>query len=334
MQVPDDETLIDHRVSAEVPSGRVSGGRAAAEVPPPTCPHRRRAPTAPQLEPSLLLITDLDNTLYDWRSFYVAGADAMIGTAARLLNQPRPQVVKLLRDVYEQHDSVEYPFAVAAICALCDLAPRDAAAIATAAEAAFAEAAYSHLRTYPGIVETLAHLHASGVTIVAATDAPYAQALRRLLYLGIARYFAGISARQSFQAPPAAPRRNKKDAGRLTYRWQLAGDQRKPNPEAYKRIITAVGASPATTVVIGDSLDRDLQPGLAVGAQAALAQYGRAAHAPDLLLELVPQFRPDFFGSSDLRPEPNPQAFTVVDSFADVVPLFPIQQRLGLHFCP
>lgn len=65
--------------------------------------------TSPRIR---LFITDLDNTLYDWVSFFTSSFYEMVGEAAGLLQADRGELLDQLRDVHRRHHNSEHPFAL------------------------------------------------------------------------------------------------------------------------------------------------------------------------------------------------------------------------------
>jgi phosphoglycolate phosphatase len=77
---------------------------------------------------------------------------------------------------------------------------------------------------------------------------------------------------------PEAPSRTLLDAFDLSsyFRWVIGGDSgfpRKPDPAGLLHLISAAGASPSTTLVVGDSMI-DVQTARAAGARACVALFG------------------------------------------------------------
>src|SRR5579875_3155338 len=70
-----------------------------------------------------LFITDLDNTLYDWLSFFVPSLYAMVDAAVPLLGVDREQLLDELKEVHQKHGSSEHPFALLETRAVLALYP-------------------------------------------------------------------------------------------------------------------------------------------------------------------------------------------------------------------
>ena len=59
-----------------------------------------------------LVVTDLDNTLYDWVSFFVPSFYAMVDEAVELLQVARERLLDDLQEVHVRYGTSEQPFAL------------------------------------------------------------------------------------------------------------------------------------------------------------------------------------------------------------------------------
>ena len=59
-----------------------------------------------------LLVTDLDNTLYDWVTFFANAFYDMVGSAASILGVPEDRLLDELQEVHRERRDTEYPFAL------------------------------------------------------------------------------------------------------------------------------------------------------------------------------------------------------------------------------
>lgn len=102
---------------------------------------------------------------------------------------------------------------------------------------------------YPGVEETLDALMKAGVKIAVVTDAFSSQAEERMHKLGIDSLFPVL----------VTPDRS---------------GQRKPNHASFIMAMNQLEASPSETWVVGDSLRREVIPGLELGLTTVFARYG------------------------------------------------------------
>src|SRR6185436_12860321 len=65
-----------------------------------------------KIGPIQLLITDLDNTLYDWYTAFIPAFYAMVDEAASLVGIDKEQLLDELKAVHIRHHNSERPFAI------------------------------------------------------------------------------------------------------------------------------------------------------------------------------------------------------------------------------
>jgi phosphoglycolate phosphatase len=144
-----------------------------------------------------------------------------------------------------------------------------------------------HTRPYPGIREALTTLASMAVRLAVLTNKP-AGATERIL--------AGLELRRFFE-------------------WVVGGDTphgRKPAPAGLRWLMAAAGASPAATLMVGDSAI-DLETARNAGTHVCLARYG--------------------FGFAGCRPETFAGTELFVDA-PDEIPRIVEQVRLGPRAVP
>jgi FMN phosphatase YigB (HAD superfamily) len=280
-----------------------------------------------------LVITDVDNTFYDFGAYFEAGLQALIPEVARQLQISTDAAIASLRAVYQKFGSIEYPFAIEEFQELKPLPLERRRAIVERTTAAFWESGRAALIAYPSVAETLAHLRRERVPVVAFTDAPVHEATRRVGALNLDKYLSGLVATEWFPRRKAATRVLRVDEvpgfvrvpRRLTVVGRLAGEQRKPNAQTYERIAAAFGLNPVDVTVIGDSPRRDLAPAASLGMTAVWARYGeRHPEREDLLQQVVPTRLPEI----DASQASAASAFPAVDRFEELLKYLPTQQVL------
>ncbi|MEM6996500.1 MAG: HAD family hydrolase, partial [Myxococcota bacterium] len=255
-----------------------------------------------------LVITDLDNTLYDWVAWYASALGAMVGRACDVLGCDEAALLGQLRDAYAARGSVEEPRALLELPIVRDrFADRHAAARALEpALEAFIRPGQGTLRAYPGAVESLARLAALGVPVVGHTESTPANAVRRLRRLGLdgrlAALFAGASHR---------PRSDERDGplpGAVSPPpdfavHQLGPELAKPDPATVMEICAHMQVPPGAVLYVGDNLDRDVAMARRAGAWAAWARFG-TQHAPQDWARLV---RITHWSAAEVRRAEHPQ---------------------------
>ena len=124
-----------------------------------------------------------------------------------------------------------------------------------------------HAQVYPGVVEGLAALRARGWRLACVTNKPRAFAMRLLQAKGLADAFEHVFGGDSFE-------------------------RHKPDPLPLLKTCEALGTSPATTLMIGDSRN-DCEAARAAGCPVVLVDYGYnhgepvALAAPDAVIARI-----------------------------------------------
>ena len=111
-----------------------------------------------------------------------------------------------------------------------------------------------HASVYPGVVEGLDRFAARGLKLACLTNKPYAFALELLRRKDLARHFEHVFGGDSFA-------------------------RGKPDPLPVALTCAALGAEPAATLVIGDSIN-DVQAARGAGCPVVLVSYGYNHGAP------------------------------------------------------
>jgi phosphoglycolate phosphatase-like HAD superfamily hydrolase len=224
----------------------------------------------------LLVVTDVDNTLYDWVSLWYGAYNALLRTLSAKTQRTTEYWVAQTHAVHVRRSATECP------SVLCDLAAAatwppglDAAHVMPAAAAAYRDYWDHHLTTYPGVREALADLAQQGHVVVAYTEGDVSIAATRLARLGLAGVIRRVFGRPPL--PAAVP--SSWCTVNVLRNCPISVDfipreDSKPNPTGLRTIIAMCDASPQTTVYIGDNLWKDVVMAHTLGAGAIWARYG------------------------------------------------------------
>lgn len=275
-----------------------------------------------------LLITDLDNTLYDWVTFYAQSFSRMVDELVLMLGVPRERLLDDFKLIHQQYGNSEQPFATLELEAVQKRfggATRNELVehLAPAFDA-FNKTRHETLHLYPGVAETLQSLHAQGVKVVAHTEALAANAWYRLRTLNVAPLVSRLYALEGALLPHPRPEREPEHALPTELVRVVPRSERKPNPRLLLDICTREGVDVSEAVYVGDSLTRDIWMAKQAGMTAVWARYG-LAYDPTLweVLVRITHWTPeDVVREAQLkrdsgRVEPD---FTI-DEFRDLVPI-------------
>jgi phosphoglycolate phosphatase-like HAD superfamily hydrolase len=128
--------------------------------------------------------------------------------------------------------------------------------ILAAAINAYIKAKNKRLKPYPTVKPTLKKLREKGVFLAVVTDAPKTKAYQRLLGMGIEQYFRFVVGYEDTNA------------------MKKTGLPLKLALETLKRQVPSL--TNGETLVVGDSIERDVVPAANLGLQTAVCTYGQA----------------------------------------------------------
>jgi phosphoglycolate phosphatase-like HAD superfamily hydrolase len=285
-----------------------------------------------------LLITDLDNTLYDWVSFFVPAFYAMIDEAIEITGVDREHLLNEMSDIHKEVQNSEEPFALLRAKSLqVALGSEDDEILRDKLDRAFH--AFNSVRKdllhlYEGVSETLAAVHQAGIPIVGHTEARVWPALWRVNKLQIDRYFTGI-----FLMPQIGPRhrleiKNEQlEALERRVAHYLPVEHRKPNPNELLEVCEKFGVRPEDAFYVGDSDVRDIHMANLAGIRSGYSVYG-TRYDKSLYPRLV---RVTHWGPEDFSRDAElkaagivPRPDIVLEAFSDLLPyagLRPLARR-------
>ena len=225
------------------------------------------------------VLTDLDNTIYNWVDFYAPCFRAMVHVLSRKTKLVEDEITRQFKEVFSRFGSVEYPYSIQRL-ELCRQRPEsEVRDLVYLGQLAFGRARRKHLRPYPGVSETLAWARRNDVAVIAVTNAPLYLAWKRLFRLKLQGMFDGIAAAEGFPIPLDDQYASDYKAKRPLMKTNklalyLHSGVLKPNVEMYERVLEALKVSAENAWVVGDSLAKDIVPALTIGANGVWAQYG------------------------------------------------------------
>lgn len=240
-----------------------------------------------------LLITDLDNTLYDWVSFFYKSFDEMLREIENITKLPREILLNEFKEVHQKHHNTEHPFAALELPsvqrALKSSSREQLYTYLDPAFHAFNRARKKYLKSYPEVVDTLTELKHRGVKIVAHTEATHFNSVFRAVKLGLDEFFEVIYTTKESEFTQPHPHRESALGLPRCKVVELPKEERKPNPALLEDIIRRHNADKNETVYVGDSLSKDVYMANEVGVTSAWAEYGRNfdQSAWDLLVKIT-----------------------------------------------
>ncbi len=228
-----------------------------------------------------VIITDLDNTLYDWVDIWHSSFNAMLQAIVEKTGISQKNLEKEFKVIHQKYGTSEYAFSLEELPSLLNDCPANQISQKYAdCIKAFRDARDIKLRLYPAVLETLCKLKSKGCLIVCYTESMAFYSRYRLKKLGLDGIIDYLYSPKDHDVP------KKLDKAKIDYyrkydfiytvpRHTPEGEL-KPNPHVLKDILDGIGISPDDAIYVGDNLIKDIVMAQEAGVVDVWAQYGVA----------------------------------------------------------
>jgi phosphoglycolate phosphatase len=237
------------------------------------------------------LITDFDNTLYDWFHMWHQSFSPMLREIVAISGISKEELLPEIRRVHQRHGTSEYAFLIQELPSLARAFPgEDLSKVFDSAIHVYRSARKASLHLYAGVAETIAELRASGVLIVLYTDSLAYYTNYRIRRLGLDGLVDFVFSPPDHDLPEGVTSHVTKEDVRLSHakHLYLPAGVRKPNPAALLDIVRDVDRSRSTCLYLGDSLKNDIAMAQDADITDVLASYGSVQHMDEYeLLRMV-----------------------------------------------
>lgn len=281
--------------------------------------------------PKAVLITDLDNTLYDWVQLWVQSFSAMFAKIVEIGGVDPNELKREIRTVHQKHGTSEYAFLIEELPSLrakfpCEkLLDRFGPAIE-----AFREQRRRHLKLYPTVAETLLRIKGSGAKVVGYTESMAFYSNYRVRRLGLDGVFDFIFSPQDHDVPAGLHVEDVRQYPASHYQFKYTKHehtppgQLKPNVEVLAAIIRKIDATTEQCVYVGDSLMKDVAMAQDLGVANAWAEYGGAQHTEgyELLREVTHWTKEEVDREKQILARPKPHALALKNTFSELLDHF------------
>ncbi|MER6285278.1 HAD family hydrolase [Streptomyces sviceus] len=279
-----------------------------------------------------LLVTDLDNTLWDWFAAWHASFSAMLQKLSELSDVPEEHLEHEIQLVHRQRGTTEYSYLLNELPSLVQkVTGSDPSEVYDEAIHMLNRERLRNTRLYTGVKETLHELQRRKIPIVAYTESVAYWSEWRIRNTGLDGlvtvmysspdhdFPTGVSAQQLRTQPPHAY------GLRKTVHRHVPPGVLKPNAEVLRSILSDFRASPETAVYVGDSLMKDVAMAQELGVHDVHAQYG-VSHNRDGydLLRRVSHWTPEEIEREkelSTRPTVTP-SHVLTDGFSQLLTMF------------
>lgn len=246
-----------------------------------------------------LLITDVDNTLFDWQELWYQSFSAMIDTIIAISGVERSLLLAECSVVHQRHGTSEYSYLIEELPCLAKLYNGDIISHMQPAIDAFRQARRLHLKLYPDVLATLKELRERGVTIAAFTESKAFYTNYRFRKLELDGPVGFLYSPSDHDLPVAnvnAIRHYPLNSYKLKYtsHRHTADGEVKPNPHLLSTIVEELGFAKPEVVYLGDSALKDVFMAQSANVLDVHAAYGLAQRRPEYeLLRAVTHWTPE-----------------------------------------
>lgn len=230
-----------------------------------------------------LVVTDLDNTLFDWVEIWYRSFSAMLAELVRISGVSESELIPQIKAIHQKYGTSEYAFLIEEIPAFRERYPHENLLEKfDPAIHAFRSARKEYLKLYPTVLDSLKRLKGSGVAVVGYTESMAYYSSFRIKRLGLDGLLDFVYSPKDHDIPrgltPEQLRRypaNYYELQITKHRSTPAG-RLKPDPDILLNIISDCRFDRDRTVYIGDSLMKDIAMAEDARIASALAEYGVA----------------------------------------------------------
>ncbi|MEV0683400.1 HAD family hydrolase [Nocardia sp. NPDC050378] len=232
-----------------------------------------------------LLVTDLDNTLWDWFDTWYTSFSAMLHRLEEMSGIAQSQLEKEIRTVHQRRGTAEYSALLLELPSLRRLHPdEDLLQVYDSAIHVLNSERLRTTRLYPGVKETIEELSRRNVPVVAYTESVAYWSEWRIKKTGLDGLISTLYTAPDHDLPQGL---TVDDLRRLpaeeyglnaTDHLHVPKGVLKPDVSILRKIITDRGLQPDQVVYVGDSLMKDVAMAQRAGAHDVHAQYGVVQH--------------------------------------------------------
>jgi len=279
-----------------------------------------------------LLVTDLDNTLWDWVDAWSKSFETLLERLTVATGLTREVLEPEIKAVHEQRRTAEYSWLLEELPSLQRLHPAGADLMEQYDDVmhAFYKERKQATRLYDGVLATLTELHGRGVPVLAYTESLAYWTERRIQELQLDGLIDVLYSAPDHDKPAGLDLAKKRKRANGEYGLRDTEHRHvplgtlKPDPHVLTTILADRDQPASETVYVGDSLMKDVSMAQEVGVLDVFARYGQPKEGPEY--ELLR--RVTWWSDADVAREramwqgPTVTPTYTIDNFSELLDLF------------
>ncbi|HBG78753.1 MAG TPA: hypothetical protein DDW84_07940 [Phycisphaerales bacterium] len=275
-----------------------------------------------------VVITDLDDTLWDWVDIWYQSFKALLDQLVKDSGIAEDILLGEFKTVFTKHKTTEYAFAIEELPSLQKKHKgEDLTVLYAEAIKKYREGRKASLRTYPTVLGTLITLKKKGVLLVGYTESMSFYTRYRLRNIELDYFFDYLYSPKDHEFPENI------DPKRIRYyppeHYNLRGvihrftpvGKLKPSPEILKEIVRDIGVASEQVIYIGDKLHKDISMAKDAGVIDVWAKYGEAKDRKEyeLLRKVTHWSQEDVQKEKDTTIADVTPTYTLEKSFSEIL---------------
>jgi FMN phosphatase YigB (HAD superfamily) len=237
------------------------------------------------------LITDLDNTLFDWVELWLNSFSAMLDSIVEISGLSREQLIPEIAAVHQKHGTSEYSFLIEEIPSLRPLLKgRKATDVFAPSISAYQIKRREHLMLFPTVAETLLKIKGRGTRIIGYTESMAFYSNYRVRRLGLDGVLDHVFCPEDHKLPDGLTETDLRNYPASHYHLKYTRQDftprgsKKPDAAVLEAIIRDLNLTRDSCVYVGDNLSKDVAMAVDCGVEDVWAKYGQAHKRPEYKL--------------------------------------------------
>ena len=277
------------------------------------------------------IVTDLDNTLFDWVDLWYHCFSAMLLEIANISHISVDELKPAIRKVHQRHGTSEYAFLIEELPMLHEkFGEYDLTKVFAPAIEAYRSERRRRLELYPSVAETLLKIKGRGALIVGYTESMAFYSNYRLCRLGLDGVIDVLFSPADHDIPEGLTKEDIRKYPASHYKLRYTSqehtpkDSRKPDSTVLNSIISEMNLQKDECVYVGDSLFKDVAMVQDAEVDDVWAKYGEAQHREEyeLLREVTHWKDKDVQQEKRIRERDVKPKYTLEHSYSGVLEIF------------